>query len=321
VLTSECPTRPRYGTLSYSWGSHNNIKLLSENLEFFMKEIPSEELPKTFKDAIEITKSFGLDFLWIDAMCIIQDSEEDWQKESSLMSSVYGGSSITIAASTARDARQGCFLRPALFSGGLRARITDGGCQRVQDFRSQEVYEESTSQTYLATRAWALQEKMLPPRTIHFGDRGAFWECRTTIASEDLPDGFPAQLVRPLVRRRSTTKMIHLWSQIVRLYSAANLTFTKDKLPALSGVARLAYDETGDQYLAGLWKGQIEEQLCWNRWRTKAAWRPTPWRAPSWSWTSVDGKVSWYSAQCFDTKHAHVLDANTIKSGQDRLGR
>ena len=104
---------------------------------------------------------------------------------------------------------------------------------------------------------------MLPPRTIHFGDRGAFWECRTKIASEYLLDGFPSMLVSPLVQRKG--KFQWLWKQIVQLYSAANLTFGKDKLPVLSGVARLGHDETGDQYLAGLWRSQIEEQLCWRR--------------------------------------------------------
>lgn len=286
-----------------------------------MKVIPVESLPKTFKDAIEIAQKLGLNYLWIDSLCIIQDSEDDWQKESALMRSVYGGSIITIAASSAHDSSQGCFLKPPNFSGGLRARITDGGRQRVQDFRSMNVYSLSTFETHLGTRAWALQEKMLPSRTIHFGDRGAFWECRTTIASEYLPDGFPNQLVRPLVCREG--KFEWLWPLIVQLYSAANLTFGKDKLPALSGIARFAYNETGDQYLAGLWRGRVEEQLCWYRCRSKSTLKRPPWRAPTWSWASVDGRVSWYTLQkgLLETKYAHVLDANTIKYGHDPFGQ
>ena len=286
-----------------------------------MKVIPFERLPNTFKHAIEIAQRLGLDYLWIDSLCIIQDDEDDWQKESALMSSVYGGSTITIAASSARDSSQGCFLKLPNFSGGLRARITDGGRQRVQDFRSRNVYNLSTFETHLGTRAWALQEKMLPPRTIHFSDRGAFWECRTTIASEYLPDGFPNQLVSPLVRRKGKFKW--LWPQIVQLYSAANLTFGKDKLPALSGIARLGYNETGDQYLAGLWRGQIEEQLCWRRWGSKSTVKRPPWRAPTWSWASIDGTVSWYTRQegILETKYAHVLDASTTKYGHDPFGQ
>jgi hypothetical protein len=241
VLSSELRQRPRYATLSHSWGGHGVIKLTSENLHSFKETLPVDSLPQTFKDAIEIARNLGIDYLWIDSLCIIQNSEEDWEIESALMTSVYGESLCTIAASSARNSTEGCFRKLPNFSGGLRARITDGGRKRVQDFRGDEVYELSTWKTHLGTRAWALQEKMLPPRTIHFGDRGAFWECRTTIASEYLPDGFPRQLVRPLVRRKG--KIEWLWPQIVRLYSSANLTFGKDKLPALSGVARLAYNE------------------------------------------------------------------------------
>lgn len=174
LLTSECTRRPQYATLSHSWGSCDMIKLTSENLDSFIKMIPVKRLPNTFKDAIEIAQQLGLDYLWIDSLCIIQDSEDDWQKESALMSSVYSGSTITIAASSARDSNHGCFLKPSNFSGGLRARITIDGQQRGQDFRSKEVYDLSTFNTHLGTRAWALQEKLLPPRTIHFGDRGAF---------------------------------------------------------------------------------------------------------------------------------------------------
>lgn len=325
MLTSECLIRPKYATLSHSWGSYNVIKLTSEDLDTYMEALPVERLPKTFKEAIEITQRLGLDYLWIDSLCIIQDNVDDWQKESALMSSVFGGSTITITASSARDGSQGCFVKQPYFSGGLRARITDGELRRVQDFRSRKVYDLSTFKTHLGTRAWALQEKMLPPRTIHFGDRGVFWECRTKIASEYLPDGFPGQLVRPLVSQRAGFK--YLWPQIVRLYSAANITFAKDKLPALSGIAKLGYNETGDQYLAGLWKDKLEEQLCWGRhdWASDSStMRPRPpWRAPTWSWASIDGEVTWYTRQkgILETTHVKVLHANTTKYGYDPFGQ
>ncbi|KAE9374152.1 HET-domain-containing protein [Stipitochalara longipes BDJ] len=321
VLSAECPERPRYATLSHSWGSHDVIKLLSENLDSYMEALPVERLPTTFNNAIEITRKLGLDYLWIDSLCIIQNSEADWQKESALMSSVYGGSALSIAASSARDSTHGCFLKPPHFSGGLRARITDGGRKRVQDFRSEDVYNLSTFSTHLGTRAWALQEKMLPPRTIHFGDRGAFWECRTHLASEYFPDGFSNMLVSPLVKRRG--KFEWMWPQIVQLYSAANLTFGKDKLPALSGVARLGHNETGDQYLAGLWRDQIEEQLCWRRWQSGPDVKRPAWRAPSWSWAAVDGKVIWSARQTtiLETNHAHVLEASTTPYADDPFGQ
>ncbi|TGO19780.1 hypothetical protein BTUL_0002g00230 [Botrytis tulipae] len=320
VFTADYQERLRYATLSHSWGSHEVIKLTTKNIGQLMKEIPLDILPKTFEDAINITQKLGIDFLWIDSLCIIQNDDDDWQKESALMSSVYGGSFITIAASSARDSTEGCFLRPTNFSGGLRARITDGGRQRVQDFRNQAEYESSTLTAHLGTRAWALQEKLLSPRTIHFGDRGAFWECRSLIASEFFPDEFLDIFVHPLVCR--TRIYEPQWRQIVNLYSASNLTYGKDKLPAFSGIAKLEFDENGDQYLAGMWRKQIEEQLCWVRVGCKASERPL-WRAPSWSWASINGGVGWPESDpgFLDIRYAHVVDANTTPYSYDPFGQ
>jgi hypothetical protein len=124
-----------------------------------MEALPVGRLPATFNHAIEITRKLGLDYLRIDSLCIIQNNEANWQKESALMSSVYGGSAISIAASSARDSTHGCFLKLPHFSGGLRARITDGGRKRVQDFRSKEVYNLSTFDAHLGTRAWHYKRK------------------------------------------------------------------------------------------------------------------------------------------------------------------
>lgn len=128
-------------------------------------------------------------------------------------------------------------------------------------------------------------------------------------------------LVSPLVRRKG--KFERLWPQIIQLYSAANLTFGKDKLVALSGIARIAYNETGDQYLAGLWRGQIIEQLCWRRLGSKSRVKRPAWRAPTWSWASVDGRVFWLPLQdgFLETKYVQVLDANTEKYGYDPFGQ
>lgn len=323
VLGSELILRPRYVTLSHSWGGEHPIKITSDNLDAYQKALPIDILPQTFKDAIEITRKIGIDYLWIDSLCIIQDSEADWEKESALMTSVYGQSACTIAASSARDITDGMFRKLPYYSGGFRALITDGGQNRVQDFRTQDVYERSALETHLGTRAWALQEKLLAPRTVHFGERGAFWECRTTVASEYLPDGIPRALIMPLVRRNKFFKWVYQWPMIVRLYSAANLTFGKDKLTALAGVARLVAEETGDEYLAGLWKAQLEEQLCWSRRKSDPADTRPPWRAPTWSWASIDGGVAWMPLQKgkLETKYAHVMDAHTRKRGVDPFGQ
>ncbi|KAF7887961.1 uncharacterized protein EAF01_011115 [Botrytis porri] len=221
------------------------------------------------------------------------------------MSSVYGDRVITIAASSARDSSEGCFLEPPDFSGGLRARITDGGRQRVQDFLCQKEYDYSTVEAHVGTRAWALQEKILLPRTIHF---------------EFFPERVRESCARSPIYR--TGMFEWQWPQVVQLYSAANLTYENDKLPALPGIAKLEFDENGDQDLAGVWRKKIEEQLCWDLAGCNARERPL-WRAPSWSWASIYGRIAWpvLYGDILDTRYAHVVDAGTTPYGHDPFGQ
>jgi hypothetical protein len=307
VLTKGLETSPRhrYSTLSHRWGEDNFLKLTEENHESLLTSVPLSELPKTFVDAIHISQRLGLEYIWIDSLCIIQGDAADWSKEAGSMSSVYGNSYLNIAASSAVNVHEGCFLKSPSMVDGLRVPITINGIPLVREFRSSSVYALSTTESHLSTRAWALQERVLPSRTIHFGRRGAFWECRTTTANEFLPGGFPNKLGRGLLNERIRTEhFASWWSDVVRLYSKANLTYPSDKLPALCGIARRAYEERGGHYLAGLWQDEdIEAQLCWRAMMPHA--RPA-WRAPSWSWASVDGEVGYRVRQegILDTVYA-----------------
>jgi hypothetical protein len=321
VSTAGWQTKPRYSTLSHRWGSESFLKLTEESCEAFHTAIPNHELPKTFKDAVHISQQLGLEYLWIDSLCIVQGDIEDWRREAALMSSVYGGSFINIAAASAVNVHEGCFLKKPYLVDGLRAHISVAGSKLVRDFRSSSVYELATTKSHLATRAWAVQEKILPPRTIHFGNRGAFWECRSKIANEFLPDGFPTRLGSGLNDERVRSNFDDWWWNIVRLYSAANLTYSRDKLPALSGVARRSYEERGGQYVAGMWRDEdIEGQICWRAMAPRV--RPT-WRAPSWSWTSTDGEVLYTNrrwSNSLQDNYAHVLDVEMTLLGQDPFG-
>ena len=322
VTTAGWQTKPRYSTLSHCWGNETFLKLTKENYEAFHTVIPDQELPKTFKDAVHISKQLGIGYLWIDSLCIIQGNTEDWRREAALMSSVYGNSSINIAAASAINAHGGCFLKRPYLVDGLRAQICTAGSTLVRDFHSSSVYSLATTHSYLATRAWALQEKILPPRTIHFGNRGAFWECRKEIANEFLPGGFGSRLISGLNSGRKGYDFIYWWSNVVELYSAAKLTYSHDKLPALSGVARRSCKESGGQYIGGMWRDEdIEAQLCWSV--VSPRLRPA-WRAPSWSWMSIDGKISYmcrlkHMNLMLDT-YTHVLDVDMELLGQDPFG-
>lgn len=315
---------PRYATLSYCWGREHFTILTRDNLQLFYNHIPLKELPRAFTDAIEVTRELGLEYIWIDALCIIQDEagrqNSDWSKEAGRMRSVYGGSFVNIAASSATSVHQG-FLRKGLrpyYHGGLVAGIaSEEGC-RVQNFSYPT--EETFFDTHLASRAWAFQEKALPPRTLSFGDTGLTWECRSQVSSEFLPDGFKGwRGMRGMAPFLVPEDQPLRWTDVLEKYSKADLTYGPDRLPALSVIASRQQVVTGGQYLAGMWMKDLNTQLLW---RIEGLRRSRPaWRAPTWSWTSVDGSAVcgvWVQPVC--REYIKVLDAWTEPAGPDPFG-
>lgn len=108
--------------------------------------------------------------------------------------------------------------------------------------------------------------------------------------------------------------------QIVRQYSRAHLTYSSDRLPALSGIAARQQELTGDQYLAGLWRKSLITQLIWCPWGNKE-YRPK-WRAPTWSYMSIEGavaQITWPSEWVQET-YVNVVDVWTKPSGPDPCG-
>ncbi|KAK8045436.1 hypothetical protein PG993_005460 [Apiospora rasikravindrae] len=294
VETHSFETLPRYATLSYCWGHADFTMLTLESLAAFQKDICLSDLPKTLKDAIFITRKLGLDYIWIDALCIIQRQEDhsDWLCESSRMRSIYGGSHVNIAASSATDVTQGCFGEPTGYIGGVKVPITtrEGSYWRI--FSDSELLHTASSSNLLK-RAWAFQERLLSPRTIHFGEHGALWECRSDTLSSHLPDGFDDLFYRSKLVCPEDEEWE--WNEIVQSYTPAQLTVGSDRLPALAGVARRHSELTKDQYIAGMWRRTLVDQLTWMsayfyRGDLNRHTRPS-WRAPTWSWVSVDGPV------------------------------
>ena len=88
-VSSELRECPRYATLSHCWGDLKLVNLTKDNFKSFCDEIPGSALSRTYSDAFEIVRYFGLDYIWIDSLCIMQDDSWDWHKESALMSDVY----------------------------------------------------------------------------------------------------------------------------------------------------------------------------------------------------------------------------------------
>lgn len=185
---------PEYATLSRCWGNNAFHTLQRKNLELFKSRIPREALSQTISDSIKIARDLGISYIWIDSLCIIQDDDSDWMRESSLMSSVYGGSSLNIAASGAVDGRSGCFLQRS-HTWNCLVEVTLGS--QLERFQCVPLgmYYESLRVGPLGKRGWALQERLLPARTLHFTPTQMVWECQNRTASESFSKKFPRSLI------------------------------------------------------------------------------------------------------------------------------
>lgn len=262
------PNQTKYATLSHCWGPNGvNFKLTKDSLIDFRTRIRHESLPKTFQDAIFVTRRLALEYLWIDSLCIIQDDPEDWRIESVGMSDVYGNFYINIAASSANDSSEG-FLSGHV--GSERLQVTARACKNEQEcFQTLEVIPEgmvnqAISRSVLSRRGWVLQERLLSRRTLYFTDTQLFWECDALLACESFVGGVP-NIERVADDHISKGNLSNEWANILFKYTSCELTQRRDMLVALSGIIKKMENLMQDTCVAGIWKSDVECQLLWYR--------------------------------------------------------
>ncbi|KAH7186800.1 heterokaryon incompatibility protein-domain-containing protein [Fusarium oxysporum] len=308
-LGKDLPPGTRYLTLSHCWGGADIVKLTKDSLPSFSSDIPLQRLPQNFKDAAAITLFLGCEYLWIDSLCIIQDSVEDWKLEAATMGNVYRYSLCTIAALGAKDPHGGCFVN--------RSALSFTPCQLFPDSATRTgVYAENwrsrapdllrgSSETLL-TRGWVVQKSALSPRMLYFGSEMVYWGCTISTASEADPElststrdtNVKWRLYDLLDKSHDGDyyKWAHSWWKIIEGYTSCNLTFASDRWPAISGLATIVESKSSSRLVHGLWAVNIPFELLWkvnNPRRDKRLEGDIP----SWSWLSVDEPVHkmWYN--------------------------
>lgn len=171
-----------YVTLSHRWGNSQILRLIHDNHEQFKQRIPVEDLPIVFQDAAQATRDIGFSFLWIDSLCILQDSDEDWSQESKIMGDIYRGGICNIAVVDAEDSSDGCF--------SLRNPLKDIPCRLPSNSNKDDLVASIPSDaiwvkdSMLSRRGWVFQERVLSPRTIYYSRKRVGWECRCGDATE-----------------------------------------------------------------------------------------------------------------------------------------
>lgn len=310
-----------YLTLSHRWGNSASLRTTLKNIDEHRIRIPSEALSQVMIDAISVTRYLNIRYLWIDSICIIQDSHLDWSIEAQNMAQVYRHSLLTIAASSSDDHSQG-FVPSDTHQGSQRLNVgmrTPGP---------------------LDGRAWVLQEQLLSSRTLSFTAGGLFWDCVSLAASTAHPSGIPIKCDVDFSQRElrifkeasrtgfltstnvSVTEQITTcWYRIVEAYSKREMTRATDKLIALKGIA----DDVGailkDEYVVGLWRTSLWQNLLWfvdlsmlsstergSEIQQEARPRSSTFKAPTWSWASVTDPISYkWSSEAYKDCVMRVL--------------
>lgn len=319
-LSSDLTSRSRYVTLSHCWGKLVPLQLFQNNLAALQNDIPTAKLSKTFQHAIEVTRELGLKYLWIDSLCIIQDSSSDWQSEAATMGDVYSDSLLTVVAASAPDGSVGLFFNRnpqtvSIFSvlmggsgsgsgGGDGDRKEEGEGRRLYGCFPGKLYQDCVTFSLLAKRAWCLQERYLAHRKVFFSDKQLVWQCCESIACETFPNGTEHY------ERDFYYGVWDEWWRTAQAYSATEITYKTDRLVAFSGIARRLSPVFESEYYAGLWGRDLPRQLLWATFETGGI-RDIPYVAPSWSWASAH-RMIYYPATGHDY-HAPRIRIDSVK--------
>ncbi|KAA8612762.1 HET domain containing protein pin-c1 [Pyrenophora tritici-repentis] len=304
--------------LSHVWGGIEiKCKTTSARISQYQDiGIDFDTLPKTFQDAVQITAAIGFRYLWIDSLCIIQDDDEDWQRESAKMAAIFHTGTITLSATSAKNGTEGCGLA---MKPGRTMRFSHPH-SRGLDFIARETTETIASAATIldnhlrnapvSTRAWILQEQKLSRRILHAMDSQLVWVCSMITESED------SIVYKQENKAPKITSQAHLdsrvpcsyqsgnensslpdiyesgyhWWKCVEDYSTRSLTYPADRYAALAGIVQFHQERTGDSPVVGLWKQNLAIHLGWAVYHDPREHITPLWdaanRRPSWTWMS-----------------------------------
>ncbi|PVH96174.1 HET-domain-containing protein, partial [Periconia macrospinosa] len=292
-----------YVALSYCWGPKQMAELqprtTSNTRSAFLVEIPMSCMTPTLRDAVLTTRALSIRYIWIDAICIIQDNAQDWARESQQMGSVYSNAHLTICTQGASSCFDSFLVRPEAVKIDFKSSIAPQ--------RSGAYNIHALSGTW-SKRAWTHQEEALSIRKILFSPSQVTFSCplfeisETTKSKEDGSNyGNLAYIMARYRNSDDKNELYDIWYSIALDYSGREISFRSDKLPALSGMAKLYADTAADEYLAGLWASDLHCGLLWHLSQSNQTLaciidRPpsAPYIGPSWSWITHEAEACWY---------------------------
>ena len=312
VIEPAAYTEGVYATLSYSWGGRGFPMTTSQNYQERKHGFDRDALPIAFQDAAAMAWSLDIHYIWIDTLCIIQDDDADKGVELARMGDIYSKAHFTLLASRSPTVQDG-FLKPRYIPKERGYRLpyicNDGQIGSVVLWAGRDVGVAEP----IHQRGWCFQEQILSPRILEFGTHQIRYLCTANRTEEVVPetDGWIINSEtfavhgtgRPLDLPANWatlpvdgTEFLTMWNNIVMHYSHLSLSFSTDRLRAISAIARKLKQASSARYYAGLWAEHLPSQLLWettndDKLFPKATRAAKP-AAPSWSWASMQGPIS-----------------------------
>lgn len=318
VTLEEIITAPlEFVALSYVWGNDYQLRLTSQTIREFRKRLPSDNnsamprLPRTIRDTMKVTRALGYRFLWVDALCIVQDSPDDLEIQLAQMDHIYGLAAVTIVARASKSSDSGLpgvsIPRNWLNGENLTSMVNWGlhvGCLEALD-SEYEVYEEKygelADKACYMWRGWTFQEQILSTRALEFNRRRlVFWCGRPLPVSEcgaasgrDMRD---PHHFRSAIRKYKQTNgalppdmdpkypwkydymtrdmLLARWCTIRENFSTRHFTHLSDRRNAVLGTASMLRSVIGDVDSSGHVTSQLGNELLWHM-TLHPGWNPS----------------------------------------------
>lgn len=319
----------QYVALSYCWGGPQTFSLEQHNLEKLQHEAThASALPQTLQDAILVTHHLGFEYLWIDALCIIQDDADDKLREIGEMQNTYQNAVVTIAAATASSVNQG-FLNPPTQcsrtypSCSVPVTLTNGSGSEQGTLTISPQHAQNTKDFPINKRGWTYQEALLSPRLLVFGDLEPFLRCKTKEATLPAPTciSYDARAIQPprfanemqsgpgynVLDEDGASVDLRLefqWPRLVEQYTQRELGLWEDRPHAIAGVVSALARITGDACRYGVWRSCPVACLLWAVDSEGGSARVAG--VPTWSWMSVTAPVELNRVQIMKEPEAAV---------------
>lgn len=300
----------KYAALSYCWGDSKDAALQSKttsaNLGERMRGSDLSGLSPVAQDAVKVCLELGIQYLWIDALCILQGKDDisDWEAESVTMVDVYRNAFLTLCIA-ATTSCQDSFLAPRAIDPGVFIPLAgeDAPERGYEIVPFREISDRATFNGLITRsswfeRGWVWQEMNFSPRLLVFGLGMIFFECAQGRHCEN---GYwdHAQVLASPSRDILSDEPFQFFQKSVEVFSTKQLSFESDRLVAISGLGKEIARRTESKYVAGLWADNLFRDLLFERKARGTApqraemLRVVPKGGPSWAWPAHSGGVQW----------------------------